>query len=105
MSTICSDATRTWYLSPTGKRHYVEPGWEKGWIFENVYGWHWIGPIDKCPLNYNTIVNLVVLGYEPTLEERKSIQHRFKNAPPPKGGELAPDPFEIMSLSERQCSE
>lgn len=102
VSIVGSDSKRTWYLSPTGKRHYVEPGWEKGWIFENVYGWTWIGPLAMCPMK-DKYITLLCLPYEPDVEERRTVHERFKDVRPPVGNELTPDPFESKTLSERQC--
>ena len=50
-------------LQHSRERRKVEPGWEKGWIFENVYGWTWIGPF-----RWDSYRHLVVLHYEPSFQ-------------------------------------
>lgn len=68
-----------------GKR--VAPGWRKGWIYENVYGWQWFGPF-----RWDNYVDLLVLTYEPDEAERAAIVARFKDARPPNGEAELKDP-------------
>lgn len=75
--------------SMLGERRKTDHGWEKGWVVENVYGWRWVGPLDRYPY-----ADLVVLPYEPGAEERAAIEARFANAPTPDGGPELRDPFE-----------
>lgn len=74
--------------SRDGKKKRCSPGWEKGWIFENVYGWTWIGA-----MRFPSFVNLVVLPYEPGPEERAQIEATYANSATPDGGPLFVDPF------------
>ena len=57
------------------------PGWNKCWLYENVYGWEWIGP-GKL---WRRLDDLCVLGYEPSTDERRAIEARFADAPTPDG--------------------
>ena len=89
-STLVDERGRVFvFRDSDGKnKQQVPPGWEKGWILENVYGWQWIGPLDRYPY-----VNLRVLPYEPTLEERQRIEAEFRGVPTPDGAEELIDPF------------
>lgn len=62
----------------------LDTGWYKGWLVENVYGWHFLGPITKWPA-YGPYVNLVVLHYEPNEQQRAEIEERFRDALAPDG--------------------
>lgn len=81
---------RVWVYNKEGtEKRLAAPGWEQGWLFENVYGWLWHGPTR----GYGGYSDLIVLGYEPDREERLAIQERFKNEPTPEGEPLFTDPW------------
>jgi hypothetical protein len=68
--------TKTGRVYVDGKRR--SPGWRKGWMYENVYGWEWLGPS-----RWDGLVDLVVLPYEPDAATRAKIEKYFANATPP----------------------
>jgi len=55
--------------------------WERGWIFENFYGWTWLGKF-AGPGRWVAIHK--TLG-EPDIKERQEIEKQFENAPTPDG--------------------
>ena len=65
-----------WFEAYEGGTRPIPLGWRKEWFVENVYGWTWYGP------RFRT-VSLIVLDHEPTLEERREIEERFKDAKEP----------------------
>ena len=85
MSTDQTAPRKSGCFLSNGKRTVeLEIGWYKEWLFENVYGWHFIGPVQEWPMG-GPYVNLVVLNYHPSLQERTEIHERFKDALAPDG--------------------
>ena len=68
-----------WFETNGKTTRPIPVGWRKGWQFENVYGWKWYGP------PHGLWVDLCVLPYEPSSEQRAEIERRFADAKePPK---------------------
>jgi len=68
-----------------GKRTVtLEAGWYKGWMWENVYGWHYLCRKGETP-SMGNYKYLIVLRHEPDTDERRQIEERFKDAVAPDG--------------------
>ena len=81
MSETSSECFVTW----SGGTVELEVGWYQEWIFENVYGWTYAGPISGWQLPWGAHVELAVLPYEPAAKERAGIEAHFRDAQTPDG--------------------